>query len=362
MLSISDSAKAAFLSGNPKTITLKFDDNTILTNENIIQESMTLTQTITDTQNFSLGQIFSSEFRIQIFNDGTSYAGKWFNVTLGVLSYSLKIGRFKVESEKTSDDRIYKEIVAYDAIHDILSTDYAEWHNGLTFPMSLSSYIGKFTNYTGINLLTSGSFVNNSMIIQRKAFITGSYSGADVLRCILELNGCFACVSAIIDNSLYVREINPTVRQATVSNDNILLGGFKREDFVTAQITCVHVRTIDGVTSGSYPSTVSAGKTYYITNNPLVVDMNSSQLATVARNILGKINQLFFHPYTLNCIGMPWMEVGDVIEVRAGQYYGLPIFNRVLSGINALRDTYTANGTKQFTQTTSGNITVQTTT
>ena len=362
MLPILDSDINKFLSGNPKTLTLKFDNNTTLTNEDIIQESMTLTQTITDTQNFSLGQVFSTEFRIKIFNDGTSYAGKWFNVTIESSGASLNIGRFKVESEKTSDDRIYKDIVAYDLLRDILNADYAEWHNSLSFPMTLGQYLGRFSTHAGFSYSSSEGMANSTMQVN-ETFITSGYSGADVFRCILELSGHFVHVRAI-NNSLYFRPVNPIQGHISIPNDQVLLGGFKREDFVTTQITGIHIRTIDGLTSGSYSSWDDPAKTYYIANNPLVSGKTSAELKTIAKNILPKINQLFFRPYTLNCVGLPWMEVGDAISLYInGQSYFLPIFNRVLTGINALRDTYTANGTKRFTQAiNSGNITVQTVT
>ena len=362
---LTDAQKEQFFSGSPKSLTLAFEDGTTLTNEDIIQESMTLTQTITDTQNFSLGQVFSSEFRIKIFNDGTSYAGKWFSATIRVTgtSASLKIGTFKVESEKKSDDKLYKEIIAYDAMHDILSSDYAEWHNSLTFPKALSSYLAVFANHAGFTYRIDGTLPNASMQVNR-TFITGSYSGADVLRCILELTGWFAHIPQTKQLLIYPINMMDYTKWRSIPSEAVLLGGLKYEDFATSQVSCVHIRTIEGDASGYHPS-VTPGHTYYITNNPLVSGKTSSELAVIAKNILNQIIQLFFHPYTMNCVGMPWLQPGDVINSNADAdawMYDYPIFNRVLSGINALRDTYTANGTKQFTQTTSGNITVQTTT
>ena len=364
---LTDAQKEQFLSGNPKSLTLAFEDGTTLTNEDIIQESMTLTQTITDTQNFSLGQVFSSEFRIKIFNDGTSYAGKWFSATIRVTgtSASLKIGTFKVESEKKSNDKLYKDIVAYDALHDVLNTDYAEWHNSLTFPKTLSSYLAVFANHAGLAYRIEGTLPNASMQINR-TFITSTYSGADVLRCILELTGWFAHIPQTKQLLIHPIDMMDYSKWQTIPNEAVLLGGLNYEDFITKQVTSVHIRTIDGATIGRYPSMGDPGATYYIADNPLVSGKTSSELATIASNILHQINQLFFHPVTLNCVGMPWLQPGDIINCRVDRevwYYDYPIFNRVLTGINALRDAYTANGTEQFTQTiSSGNITVQTTT
>lgn len=353
-----------WLAGNPKSVEMRFDNGTVLTNENIVQESLTLTETITDTQNFSLGQVFSSECRIKIFNDSnTSYAGQWFKLKLITDSASFDIGRYKVESEKTSDDRVYKEIVAYDALHDILSQDFAEWHNSLNFPTYLSRYRSLFFSHVGISYINENT-VNGSINVNR-TFITGSYSGADVLRCILEIEGGFIHMGRNGETA-YIRPIDltSTSRRYDVSNEQILLGGFKREDYQTKQIARVHIRTIDGLTSGSSPTSEMPGQTYYITNNPLVSGKTSTELASIAGNIRNKLKWIYFYPSTLNCFALPWMEVGDIVRVyTGGRYYTFPIFHRVMSGINAIRDTYTANGTEQFTQTiNSGNITVQTAT
>lgn len=352
MISISSTDKTNLLSGKLKTLTLTFDSGTTLTNENILLEQMTITQTISDGQNFSLGSMFSSEFKTRIFNSNkTSLVGKWFNATYGVNGKSTKIqlGRFKVATETLTDDKLYKDIVAYDALHEVLKSNYADWHNGLTFPMTVKNYRDRFFSNVGITQV-SATLPNDSQSIE-KTFVAESYSGADVLRYLSEITGCFGMINNV-GNFKWIT-IKPTTNRSsiqTLSADNVVMGSLKYEEFVTKPIACVHIREVEDDIGGS-AGDITNGNTYYITGNPMCSGDSTSQLVTKATNILNNIKEISYTPASITCVGMPWLECGDVVSfVTDRKTVTFPIFSRTMSGISALRDSYQANGSEQFVQ------------
>lgn len=352
MISISSTDKTNLLSGEPKTLTLTFDSGTTLTNENILLEQMTITQTISDGQNFSLGSMFSSEFKTRIFNSNkTSLVGKWFKATYGVNGTSTKIqlGRFKVATETLTDDKLYKDIVAYDALHEVLKSNYADWHNGLTFPMTVKNYRDRFFSNVGITQV-SATLPNDSQRIE-KTFVAESYSGADALRYLSEITGCFGMINNV-GNFKWIT-IKPTTNRSSIqalSADNVIMGSLKYEEFVTKPIACVHIREVEGDIGGS-AGDITNGNTYYITGNPMCSGDSTSQLVTKATNILNNIKEISYTPASITCAGMPWLECGDVVSFATDRKtVTFPIFSRTMSGISALRDSYQANGSEQFVQ------------
>ena len=352
MISVSSTDKTNLLSGNPKILKLTFDGGTILSNEQIVMEQMTLTQTICDGQSFTLGSMFSSEFRTKIFNDDTtSYNGKWFNASYKVdgTSTEVRLGRFKVEAETLTDDKLYKDIVAYDALHDVLKSNYADWHNNLSFPMTVKNYRDSFFSHVGITQV-SATLPNDSQTID-KTFVSENYSGSDALRYISEVTGCFGIINNM-GNFRWIT-IKPTTYASgiqTLSNENVILGGLKYEEYTTNPVACVHIREVENDIGGS-AGDINDGNTYYITGNPLCSGKSTEQLVTMAGNVLNNINEISYTPASISCVGMPWLECGDVVKfVTDRKTVIFPIFSRTMSGISALRDAYQANGTEKFVQ------------
>ena len=352
MINISSTDKTNLLSGNPKILKLTFDGGTVLSNEQIVMEQMSITQTICDGQSFSLGSMFSSEFRTKIFNDDTtSYNGRWFNASYKVdgTSTEVRLGRFKVVSETLTDDKLYKDIVAYDALHDVLKSNYADWHNDLSFPMTVKNYRDSFFSHVGITQV-SATLPNDSQTID-KTFVSENYSGSDALRYISEVTGCFGIINNM-GNFRWIT-IKPTTYSSniqTLSNEHVILGGLKYEEYTTNPVACVHIREVENDIGGS-AGDINDGNTYYITGNPFCSGKSTEQLVTMAGNILGNINEISYTPASINCVGMPWLECGDVIRfVTDRKTVIFPIFSRSMSGISALRDAYQANGTEKFVQ------------
>lgn len=352
MISMTSTDRANLVSANPKSVLLNFDSASNLDNDDILMEQMSLSQSICDGQTLTLGTIFSSEFKVRIFNDDTtSRVGKWFTVTLSVddTSTSVQLGRFKVVSETLTDDKLYKDIVAYDAMHDILQTNYADWHNSLSFPMTVKQYRDAFFSHVGITQV-SVTLPNDSKSLEQ-TFVAESYSGADALKFIAEITGSFG----IINNQGNFRwfAIKPTTYSSniyTIEPDYIVQGNLKYEEFTTNPVACVHIRELEGDIGGS-AGDITDGNTYYITGNLFASGQSTTNLVSMAQNILDNIEEISYTPVNVGCVGMPYLECGDVIKIETDRKTIIsPIMSRTLTGISALRDNYASQGTEKFTQ------------
>ena len=160
----------------PKTLILEFDDDpqTIISNDKIIQESMTLEESLCGDMNLVYGHCESSCFKVRVVNNG-SLKGKTFTAKLqfasrghlidsdgnnivdddsNYISYynsnntsEIVIGKYKVFSDKPTTDRVYRDLVCYDVMHDIIDVDVADWYSALTFPITLKNFRDSLFTY-----------------------------------------------------------------------------------------------------------------------------------------------------------------------------------------------------------------------
>lgn len=92
----------------------------------ILEESMTLTESLCSAQTLTLGACEASTFKIQLRTQ-EELKGK----QITVINHDIQYGVYTVIEDKPTADRTAKEITAKDAIYEILNTDVTEWYIGL---------------------------------------------------------------------------------------------------------------------------------------------------------------------------------------------------------------------------------------
>ena len=334
-----------------------------ITNELLDQEAFELHQSLNSSSQLTFGSCEASSISFVIHDNIPTLKGKTLKVYLipnSDASKMLQIGVFKVEEDKLSADRTRRNITAYDALYEVINSDVAGWYN-TTLPsasssMTLAQFRAAFLSHFSITA-ESKTLVNDSITITR-TIEPEQLSGADVIKAICEINGCFGKITnegkfrfvelaTDIDNGLfpaedlypaddlYPEDIDPNTGFITQS----IYTDIQFEDYQSAAITQLTIRTDDedvGVTVGT------SGNRYVITGNFLVFGYNATALTSVATNALTKMSNRPYTPCTVNAMGNPVLETGDPIRVNT-KYRGFLsyILERKLSGIQALRDTYT---------------------
>lgn len=99
--------------------------------------------------------------------------------------------------------------------------------------------------------------------------------------------------------------------------------------------------------------------TYVIQGNFLVYGKGAEELQTIATNIFGYIAKRPYRPYQSSNIGLPYIEVGDMVEFTQDDPVRGYVFQRVLTGIQALRDEFGADGEEEQTQSFGLNYEIQ---
>lgn len=333
-----------------KQVTIKSDDGLIdIGNDDFEGETMELTESVCDKDELTFGACSAAQLRFTV-SGGFSLQGKWLNVDIGLKSEDAfaspyRLGRYKVNSDKPTADRTSRKVIAYDALYDILQADVAGWYNTILpeddSRVYLRDFRDSFFNHFGIEQ-EDITLVNDDMWVE-KTDKAGELSGAAVINCICEINGCMGHIDrAGKFEYIYLEPIS-----APDDISKSLYTSAAYEDYIVQPIDKLQIRQEEddiGVIVGD------GSNSYIIEDNFLVYGKSSAELTYIANNIFTKIKGLAYRPFTVECIGNPCIPVGAPVRVIS-TYATIDsyVFTRTLKGVQSLSDTYAAAGNEHRT-------------
>ena len=363
MLNVTESLKLSFLSALQKNLVLTFDDGSVIDNDDIALESMSLEQTLCDKDELRYGKVASACFKTKIKASTKTYKNLWFNASIFAGEHEMKLGRFKVYSDNMTSDRLYRDIVAYDALFWAINTDLTEWYTSLVFPISLKAFRDSAFDKLGIEQLEV-ELPNDNLMLE-KSVEAENLTGLTVLQAICEMNATWGTINS--DGLFkYVRmrtqdadalypsdDLYPSdeLFPNDIYDDVLVKGGYyqgtlKYEEYDTQPITKVVIR--ENAEDAGYAYGTD-GNTYVIEANFLLYGASTDSLHDVAKNFFDYAQYITYTPSELQCKGAPWREIGDLLQVVADKrVLTVPILNRTISGITALKDTYVAKGQETY--------------
>lgn len=201
---------------------------------------------------------------------------------------------------------------------------------------------------------------------------SSSVSGKDVVRSLLEVNGCFFHMNRygkpeIIyaskaglypSEKLYPREdLYPRGMNGPLLSMNRYIS-MECDDYVVENYGKIQIKTQSRVKNGEsicsyeYIGNPDGKNTYIIEDNIFycaegtVYEYGSQpEVDEMLKNLFDKISNLTYTPHTTKLRGLPFMECGDRVNLvtKTGGIESF-IFRRTLKGIHALMDTYEASG------------------
>ena len=350
-----------------KQIEITYDGGTI-TNSELFAESMQLTESLCSDSELRFGACESSVIKFKIANVVIPLFGKWITVIMyldGNRDIPFILGRYKVASDKPTADRSWRDIVAYDSMYDILNADVSDWYNTILpnadSTVSMKTFRTSFIQHFGLEQ-EEIELVNDNMVID-KTIEPSEISGKDIITAICEINGCFGHIAR---NGKFKYIYLPTddrfglYPRDTLYPDNNLYprdSGSERifksyymsceyEDFMTHEITKLQIRQEENDIGCVYGT---GDNTYIIEDNFLVYGKTSNELDEIAKNLFPAITDRTYRPANVKAKGNPCYEVGDAINVSTKQeLVETFILSRTLTGIQALRDTYSAKGKERY--------------
>lgn len=340
-------------------------DGGVIENENIPLEKMEITESLCSGSTLQFGCCEASAFKIRIMNNVIPLIGKKLTI-----SETLKdgedepfvFGTYKVYSDKPTADRRYRDIIAYDAMYDILHAEVAAWYNSLAFPMALKAFRDSFFAYMDIEQVAA-DLPNDSMIVE-ETIQPSELSGQTVIEAICEINGCFGHINrkgkfqyvflqemvqgVYPSNDLYPSDNLYPADGSSKQIDGSLYTSCSYEDYTCRRISKLQIRQEEndiGAIAGT------GDNCYIMEDNFLVYGMGAEDLCRVAENLLPVLTKVSYRPFSAEAKGNPCIEVGDQVQLHTRyEIVESYVLQRTLKGIQALKDSYTAEGEETCTE------------
>lgn len=319
-----------------------------ITNDDLAYENFELIESICSESNLKFGSCESSQLKFRVLNNSDSLKNRNIIVREYIDGHNdelFQFGKYTVESDKMTSDRKYRDVVAYDAIHFILGTNYIEWYAALEFPISCKNLRDSFFSYIGIEQVEI-SLPFDDVMIPIDGNISSDCTGATILQSIGELNACFGHMNREGKFAwIILPELDPPIVDIEKYSSNSLV---QYESFFTARISKLQISA--GDTSLIFgESATDKENLYIIDSNILLNGMDESQINEIGDQILALYAKYIYRPFSGEFRGNPCYEVGDSVRYYDG---GLTIdsyiLQRTLTGIRALTDTYTAEGNEFY--------------
>lgn len=359
-----------------KQLLIEYDTGQ-LTNHEIHSEQFTLEESLCSDSNLRFGSCEASRVKFTVSNVFEPLKDKWLDISMTLVGNSsnpFKFGRFKVYSDIPTADRKKREITAYDALYDIINADVAAWYNNffvsktaedeeVTTTYTLKEFRESFFKH--FNLAQEEATLPNDGMAVEKTIEPEQLSGSTVITAICEINGCFGHINR--DGKfryVFLKPINhaifpsptlfpspslyPVKENGTRITSSKIIPPVKYEDFETDLITGLVIRQEEndiGATAGG------GENKYIIEDNFLVYGKNAEQLSEIANTVFNQINEIFYRPYEAKSVGNPCIEVGDILRiVTQNKLISSYALQRTFSGVQNLRDEFSADGEKQYAE------------
>jgi hypothetical protein len=353
-----------------KRMQIQCSDGSVLNEDDWKGESAELTERLCSESELSFGRCEASTFKLRVRERIIPLAGKKITVSVtleGAEEAPFMMGVYKVDSDVPTADRRYRDIVAYDAMYDILNAEVSGWYNSLTFPMTLRQFRDSFCAYVGVEQ-EEITLVNDDMTVE-KTIDPGELPGKTVIEAICEINGCFGHIGrngklryVVLEqmieglypaDELYPSDdLYPADPLGTTEVSKSMYLSCQYEDFIVQHITKLQIRQEEndiGAIAGN------GNNSYIIEDNFLVYGKSAVDLQTIADNVLSVISGVWYRPAQVEARGNPCLEVGDgILLYTSRETIYTYILQRTLKGIQALRDSYTAEGEEYRTGQVNG--------
>lgn len=354
MLPISDTSKRNWIIGTQqKHLVISFPNiHLTLTNENIVSESLSLTEELEQNDTLTFTGCIASRFSFKCNALNQDVRGQRIVVTLQIgtdTPLPLFIGRVDSQDNLTQRD-VITELHCYDDLVLVNKTDVTAWYKGLTFPMTVAAFRASFWSYLGI--YEEADTLPNDSLQLTKTITDEVILAGSIAKWICQLNARYGKLNrngnfeykklTAIQEGLYpandlypAEDLYPSDENFDSEFTNATYNTVNYEPYKTAPITGVYIWDNGGINQGQAGT---SGNVFSIADNPLAWGVN---MATAAANIFAEIKDVQFIPANVGAIGLPYLETGDIIMIRTdANLIRTYILQRTLNGIQALTDAF----------------------
>lgn len=371
-------------------------DNVNYENDKIVDNSFSLKQSILDNENFEAIGCIASCLTVELHAQfSTKIRDKRVKVYInaGNTGWIQIFDGYVNKCTKTANGW-KRSIEAYDYFYTMSGQsgngnegtkkkfDITDWYNNHN-STSVSNILNEVCSRFGLSVRTGNKALVNGGITTYcgKQSNVQSLSALDLIKAVMELNGCFGYITgdgyfswkylvmpeyddegwlypsayAYPSTALYPGQDPDHAR--TDENAKNVIGSYENleyQDFKMLPINKVEVRDSEsdkekGSASGSTVSTDD--NVYIIQGNVLLRGANKDTKDQCARNVYDVLNSTYYVPFAADLPGLPYIECGD--EVNFFDFVGdygqaslqrFYVMSRTLYGGQHIKDTWSANG------------------
>ena len=361
MIRVNQDTKDAFKAyGGHKDVEIKIPELDItLTNTDIVAQSLSLTESIESSENLTFTGCIASCLKFKCVDIIQDIKGQYIECDITPENCeTVPLFRGYIDSvTNSSHEQMTMDIVAYDALYKINELDVTSWYNSLTFPISVKNMRDSFFTYVGIQ--QKADYLSNDGMSVYKTLDNKTIKGADIIKPICQINGRYGKIGRtglfeyvqLVEGTeaLYPREdlypaddIYPSAENALDNVSKAHYMGINFENYRVAPIDKVQLVGKDG----SIVATAGSGSNIFtVENNPLIYSKTQSDLNAVATNLYNDIQGLWYTPADVDAVGLPYVETGDFVMCATKRsIIRAYVLNRTLTGEQALKDNYKAEG------------------
>jgi len=404
MLKVWNKVKSAYFdeSENKHLIVTFPEINLTLTRSQIRKETMEIKEAILDQESIEFVGCIASQFKLQISSIKKKLKGKKIEVSIYTDSTSdkpVKLFSGIVDSDERTGNKKSKEIKAYDMMYSLADTDVTTWFKTQVayLKMGKKLTIKKFRNdlfvFLGI-AQKKRTLANDSFPIKQLVNMVDNNEedadeeeqekiyALDLIKAICQINGVFGIINrngemdyrrlGVEDeddgaypgvdpddktNGLYLPFV-PGIGVTDIITNSTFYPSYKSvtyEDYDVHGITKVYVRQSEDTKAG-YAGSDKKYK-YIVQGNRFTLGTTKEEKSNIATAILNKVQGVTYTPFTAECTGLPFLEVGDPVQFYVYDFEqsdkqkkdvfvlkSFYVLSRTLKGIQSLTDTLTAQG------------------
>lgn len=356
MLNVSENVKTAYANpSSAKTLVIYFPSLDITVNpDDVAVESLKLTEAIMDNTEIQFVGCIPSKLQVQIQNFTTDVKGLPIQVSIYTdTTENEPIILFNgiVDSVTQQSNKKIKEIVAYDMLYSTGNINIAEWYIDL---LPSGEYITLKDFRTALFEEIELDYIETDLVNDDLSF-TKQYSpvtmkALDIIKYICQINGVFGVINR--ENKFEFRQLLP-MSQMTPINVGIYKN-IEYQEFTVNPVDKLIIRQNDqdeGISTGD------GNNAYVIQGNFFTLNLEEEDLTALAENLYPNLANITYVPHRTTQIAYPWIECGDVVQYQvydfeASQAQGEDVYTamnfyvleRYLTGIQAIRDEYEAQG------------------
>lgn len=353
-MNVSDNVKKAYQSNSiAKHITLSFPElNKEIGTEKVYFETMQLYESILEEESIEFVGCIASKFSIQVYGITEDIKGKKISVkvhTDGTEDEPISLFNGVVDSALMQSNKKYKKIIAYDELYTKGNVNVAGWYNALPFPVTIKDMRDSLFEYIDIEQVKC-DLPNDSVEITQM-YDPVTLNALDVIKSICQINGAFGIINR--DGKFEYRYLS------AIGENKESISYYKSIDYEEFTVNPVDKLTIRQSENEIGVSYGEGTNNYIIQGNILAYGLDEATLLQMAENIYEKVCNVEYHPFTSDNNGLPWIECGansveyQILDTGSMTEY-VPkvfyVFSRELTGLQAMRDSYSANGEEYQTE------------